>query len=298
MGGHDLGPDREGSGDHGGDEKRDDQGAQAAAFRQRADKAVGSGIAGVGHSNEDQDDEDYQRDDHIPDGGAGALRQFPFFGMGPDLRALRGQLSGQKGPILRALHGAVIPAGKGDDQNHGDGADGIILIRNAGQKVIGGISAVGDFLIKAADDPDDIGAPGGQREQRGHGGCGGVQNIGQLFMGDLQLVGDIPKDGPHQNGVGGVAEPDRHAAQPGGHLPAAPCLHHVFGQRVGKGLGAAAPLQHQRESAAKRAEADHPLVVHIHKSGQNILKEGVEQSGPWISEIQHGGADKNGDKQG
>ena len=294
----DLGDHAHDDGGDGGQNEGGIQRPQGAAVGQRTKDAIGLDVTGVEQAHEDEHQQHDDGNQHIPDGGLGTFRKLLLLDLTADLGAVTEQLAGEQRTVLGLLHGAVVPAGDGDDEHHEDGADGVVLIGDTGHEVCLRIAGIAGGGVEGGDEADDVSAPGGDGEQSGDGRRGGVHDVGQLLTGDLYLIGKAAADGAYQHGVGGIGEPDEHAAQPSQHLSAPAGLACAAADGIGEGLGTSVLFQQQRQTAAEGGQRQDALVVGILEAGEDVIEEGAVKALPQITAAQHHGTDEHGNEQG
>ena len=153
------------------------------------------------------------------------------------------------GIVLMGQHGAVVNVQDGNDNDHDQGQDAVIVPGNLAQEHAdaGAGEAVGHI-------GGNGGGPGGHGGQHAHGSGGGVDDVGQLCPGDLVALGDGTHDGAHGQAVEIVVDEDQHAQQHGHQLRAAAGLHGLGGPAA-EG-GGAAGLVHQVHHDAQHHQED------------------------------------------
>ena len=153
------------------------------------------------------------------------------------------------GIVLMGQHGAVVNVQDGNDNDHDQGQDAVIVPGNLAQEHAdaGAGEAVGHI-------GGNGGSPGGHGSQHAHGSGGGVDDIGQLRPGDLVALGDGTHDGAHGQAVEIVVDEDQHAQQHGQQLRAGAGLD-ALGGPAAEG-GGAAGLVHQVHHDAQHHQED------------------------------------------
>ena len=203
------------------------------------------GPAPADEHGEDHDEQNDQGQQHVPHGDfLVVLHNDNVLG----LHLLLGQTL--QSQLLGASHGAEVLLAQGDNGDQHQRQDRVELIGNGlheGARV-GALDAY--CLILGGDDVHDIHAPAGDGDQDADRGGGGVQNVGQLGAGDLQLVEHGAEDGPQDQAVAGVGEEDRQSAQPSRGLGRAAAVDLVgYGRR--KGFGSSRGLDECHEATHK-----------------------------------------------
>ena len=230
------------------------------------------GPAPADEHGENHDEQNDQGQQHVPHGDfLIVLHNDGVLG----LHLLLGQTL--QSQLLGASHGAEVLLAQGDDRNQDQRQDRVELIGNGlheGARV-GALDAY--CLILGGDDVHDIHAPAGDGDQNADRRGGGVQNVGQLGTGDLQLVEHGAEDGPQDQAVAGVGEIDGQTAQPAGEL-CADGLCQLIGDGPGKGA-CAAGFFYQCHKAADDGHQDNGLGVaaagHIHE--QIVTERGLQR---------------------
>ena len=128
----------------------------------------------------------------------------------------------------------------------------------------------------AANQSNDIGAPGGDGHQHADRRRGGVQQICQFGTGDLEAVGDWTADGPHRQAVEEVIDKEgkhHHASQGFGALAG---LGTTLGP-LGKGTGRPGDAHQADEATQQQHKQDHVDVVTIERAiDPEDLEHGIQ----------------------
>ena len=140
-------------------------------------------------------------------------------------------------PLFRPGHGAEIPLAQQNDPHKKDGQDAIKVQGNAPHVAFKGGNPFNAGGIDARLDHADLeGDPVGD-EEGGHGGGGGIHDVGQLFLGNLHLVKDIPEDIAHDGGVDVIVDEDDQSQDPCGDAGLVPGFNFALGPGT-QGFGA------------------------------------------------------------
>lgn len=121
------------------------------------------------------------------------------------------------------------------------------------------------------------GGPGTDGSDDTYRGGGGVDEVGQLYPGDIVLVGNGAHDRTHSEAVEVVIDEDQHTQYDGGQLCAYPAFD-VLGSPAAEG-GGAAGLVHQADHSTQDNQEDQDAhIVAVRQHRDNSVLEYMEHS--------------------
>ena len=153
------------------------------------------------------------------------------------------------GVVLVGQHRTVVDVEHGDNDDHDEGQDAVIVVGDLAQEH--GDTGAGEAFGHVG---RNGGGPGGHGSQHTHGGGSGVDDVRQLGPGDLVGLGDGTHNSAHGQAVEIVVDEDQHAQQHGQQLRAHAGLHGLLGPAAEGGR--AAGLVHQVHHDAQDHQED------------------------------------------
>ena len=153
------------------------------------------------------------------------------------------------GVVLMGQHRAVVDVEHGDDDDHHQSQNAVIVPGDLAQEH--GDTGAGEAFGHVG---RNGGGPGGHGSQHTHGGGSGVDDVRQLGPGDLVGLGDGTHNSAHGQAVEIVVDEDQHAQQHGQQLRAHAGLHGLLGPAAEGGR--AAGLVHQVHHDAQDHQED------------------------------------------
>ena len=166
--------------------------------------------AGVDHADDAADDQRDDREEHIDNFSVGLV----LGAVNVCIRTIfcRVQIAVLKSVVLVLVHGAVLYLHHDHEDHHGDGEQGVVVIRD-------GLDEQRDAVLALYETGDRC-SPGGDRSDDADGSCGRVDQVSELGAGDLVLV----RDGAHYAAdcqtIKIVVDEDQAAEADGGELRA------------------------------------------------------------------------------
>ena len=161
-------------------------------------------------------------------------------------------------------HGAVVDVQDGDDNDHQQGQQAVVVPGDLGHKQLDAVDVVGLDVARNG------GSPGGHGGDHADGSGRGVDDVGQLGTGDLVGLGDGTHNGAHGQAVEVVVDEDQHAQQHGHQLCAAAGLHGFLGPAA-EGLGAAGLVHQVDHDAQDDQEHDDGDVAGVGNGGDDAV---------------------------
>ena len=237
--------------EHEGEQQRD----AAAQHQARRGVAVGEGgdevhafkeAAGVDEAEDAGRNEHQHRQNQVDDMAAGYGAVVHIVAVGA---VFGGEEVALQRVVLVELHGAVVGAREDEEEDHDDGQQGVIVIRNGAQEHGKAVDAR-TFRHRGGDGR----RPAGHRRDDADRGRRGVDEVGQLCAGDLLPVGHRPHDGAYGQAVEVVVHKDEHTQNKGHELRPRAGVD-VGGRPAAKGR-AAARLVHQGHQDAQHDQKD------------------------------------------
>ena len=153
------------------------------------------------------------------------------------------------GVVLMGQHRAVVNVEHGDDDDHDEGQNAVVVPGNLAQEH--GNTRAGEAFGHVG---RNSGGPGGHGSQHAHGGGGGVNDVRQLGAGNVVALGDGTHNSAHGQAVEVVVDEDQHAQQHGQQLCAAAGLDRLGGPAAKRGRTAG--LVHQVHHDAQDDQED------------------------------------------
>ena len=186
-------------------------------------------------------------------------------------------------------HGAVIHLQHRDANHHDDGQQGVEIVGDGPDKN-------GEPVLSGNKTGHSRG-PGGDGGDDAHGGCRGVDQVGQLGPGDVVLVCHRTHNAPHCQAVKIVVDKDQHAQKDGGKLGPCPRLD-VFLRPLAEGGRASHLVHHADHDAKDDKEHDNPHIVAVGEHRDDASLENVSDGSLKGKSRVKNAADQNSDKQG
>ena len=161
-------------------------------------------------------------------------------------------------------HGAIVNVQHGDDDDHQQGQQAVVVPGDLLQEQLNAVDAGGLHIA------GNGGGPGGHRGDHADGSRGGVDQVRQLGTGDLVGLGDGTHNGAHGQAVEVVVHEDQHAQQHGQQLRAAAGVNGLLGPAA-EGLGAAALVHQVHHDAQGDQEHDNTHVAAVSQHGDDTV---------------------------
>ena len=242
------------------------------------------------HADDDQDDDGHQQVGHGGLTGSGLLI---IVSTGEGTLGSGEQVVLDLGVVLMGQHGAVVDVQQGDDHDHDQSQQAVVV--------------PGDLLDEHLDTVDGVrvdvagngGGPGGHGSDHADGSGGSVDDVSQLGAGDLVGLGDGTHDSADSQAVEIVVDEDQDAQQHGHQLRTSAAGDGLLGPAA-EGLRAAALVHQVNHDAQNHQEHDDTHVIAVGQNGDDTVvgthqrHSGVPGSEAGVQQRAHQAAQEQG----
>ena len=256
-----------------------DQGTEGAEHQTHGSVGVGKRFnkacsfeesACVDHADDTADNQCDDREEHVDNLAVGLVLGSVDVCIGTVFRGV--QIAIVDGIIFMSVHGAVLYFHHDHEDHHGDGEQGVVVIRN-------GLDEKRDAVL-AFNKSGNGGCPGGDRSDDADRSCGRVDQVGELGTGNLMLVGDRAHDAADGQTVKIVINEDQAAESNGGQLGAFSGSD-LLGSPVAEGSTAAGAVHELDHDAQDDQEDQNTYVVGVRENcddaiGKDVIQRSLE----------------------
>ena len=220
--------------------------------------------AGVDQADDAGGDQNHHGQDQVDNGGLALGAGLVVVSAGEGTLGGGEQVVLDLRVVLMGQHGTVVDVQDGDDHDHQQGQQAVVVPGDLGYKQLDSVDAVG------LDVAGHGGSPGGHGSDHADGSSRGVDDVGQLGAGDLVGLGDGTHHGAHGQAVEVVVDEDQHAQQHGHQLCAAAGLNGLLGPAAER-LGAAGLVHQVHHDAQYHQEHDDGDVAGVGHGGDDAV---------------------------
>ena len=220
--------------------------------------------AGVDQADDAGDDQNHHGQQQIQHGGLALGAGLVVVSAGEGTLGSGEQVVLHLGVVLMGQHGTVVDVQDGDDHDHQQGQQAVVV--------------PGDLPDEHLDAADGVrvdvaghgGSPGGHGSDHADGSGRGVDDVGQLGAGDVMALGDGTHHGANGQAVEVVVDEDQHAQQHGHQLCARTGMYGLGGPAAER-LGAAGLVHQVHHDAQHHQEHDDGDVARIGHGGDDAV---------------------------
>ena len=261
-----------------------------------ANEAVDPDLASVEHHGEDGKDQSDHGGQEVGHAQLAVLGEVGLGGRGDQVVGVAVGLAGLDSQLLGLVHGADIQTEQDDQQDGDDGEHTVqIELEHAEIQVIGthaGEVQGGDLGGQQTHQVHAVITDGGHRDQR----CAhGIGDVGQLYAGDMGLVGDGTHDDAHQQAA--LIEDEYEGGDPCQQLALFAVVSHLLGPAT-EGLRATAGAEHIHEATNERHDDQHARVPAVGNRGNQVPSEAADQAVDGVKVMDDGGTYPDADEHG
>ena len=220
--------------------------------------------AGVDQADDAGGDQNHHGQDQVDNGGLALGAGLVVVSAGEGALGGGEQVVLDLRVVLMGQHGTVVDVQDGDDHDHQQGQQAVVVPGDLGYKQLDSIDAVG------LDVAGHGSGPGGHGSDHADGSSRGVDDVGQLGAGDLVGLGDGTHHGAHGQAVEVVVDEDQHAQQHGHQLCARTGMYGLGGPAAER-LGAAGLVHQVHHDAQYHQEHDDGDVARIGHGGDDAV---------------------------